>query len=199
MIDPRTVPVPAQLKNFPLNKGMYLIHYTVFVDADGNPDFKVIDEKKRMHALTYDLCHLCGKSLNRPVVFIGGEKSAKTLVFMDGPMHEDCALYAVKVCPYLANPYFGDAEKLRTRGEASMQKHAQRGTVTTTYEEVEPGRPAKMALVYAERYYCAQTPSGAVVILARDINKIDYNTIPKRIEYEVPPWKKKDAANSPNS
>jgi len=180
MIDPAKVVIPERLKDFPLYKGRYLVHYTVYVDPDGKPDFRVVDEANRMNALTYDLCHLCGQTLDRPVVFIGGPLCAENLVFMDGPMHEECALYSVKVCPYLANPHHGDEAKQLARGEATVNKHADtEGVKIKTNEDMQAGRPARMALIYAERYFCGRTPSGTIVVIARDVIKTDFTTIPQ--------------------
>lgn len=65
------IPIPTSLQKFPLWRGVYPIHYTVWTDAAGNPDFKVMHERRREECFGGNRCHLCGETL-------GGEPILKT-------------------------------------------------------------------------------------------------------------------------
>lgn len=129
----KEVEIPDRLKGFPFYKGM-LIHFTVFVGDDGIPDFIVVNENNRLKCMEGRLCALCGQKLEREIVFIGGDKSIKDSLFLDGPMHHECALYATKVCPYL---------KIETWQHTNREaRHKdQPGIVMMNIPEVAAGRP----------------------------------------------------------
>src|SRR5437868_4997258 len=97
--------IPERLSKFPFYKG-YLVHYTVYIGDDNVPDFRTTDEAKRRKCMENEWCFLCGQPLTKPMIFIGGPISVMNRVFHDGPMHDECAKYAVKVCPYLSNPNY---------------------------------------------------------------------------------------------
>jgi hypothetical protein len=89
----------------------------VFIDAAGNPQFTINDEDKRQRHLRDDLCPLCGTKLFRGRWFVGGPLSAfhPRGAYIDAPMHHDCAVFALMVCPYLAAPKYAkriDVKKL---------------------------------------------------------------------------------------
>ena len=69
--------------------------------TDGVPDFKVMNEDNRMKCYTHRLCWICGEKLGSRIVFIGGPRAIELRMFVDGPMHRDCALDAMAICPYL--------------------------------------------------------------------------------------------------
>jgi hypothetical protein len=135
-MDPKKVPIPHRLKRFPTYRG-YPVHFTVYVSQDGIPNFKSMDESRRMKAFEENLCHLCGWKLRPPFAFIGGPESVKAHRFVDGPMHVDCAEYAAKVCPFLSNPSYMVNYNSRLGMEGG---------------ELENIRPEKMALVECDRY-----------------------------------------------
>ena len=145
------VPIPDRLKGFSLYKGM-LVHFTVFVGDDGLPDFKVVHEANRLKCMREKLCAICGQPLENPMVFIGGERSIKSSVFLDGPMHEECALYSTKVCPYL---------KIETWAHTSREpRHkGQPGIIFKTYDLVPISRP-RMGLYYTDGYEIVDMQGG---------------------------------------
>lgn len=114
------IPIPERMKKFPLWKGIYPIHYTVWV-KDGVPDFKMMHEARRMDAFGRNLCHLCGeRMLNTLFAFIGGPNCVKYHAFVDGPMHPECAEWACSICPFLKNA--DAAYSRRTGGDARPEK-----------------------------------------------------------------------------
>jgi hypothetical protein len=50
------------------------------------------------------LCGICGQRLGAYLCFVGGPGSAfhPAGKYFDGPVHRDCAEFALRVCPYLA-------------------------------------------------------------------------------------------------
>lgn len=134
--------VPPMLQARPVYKGM-IVPYSVFVGDDGVPDFKVIDHARLVTIVTRRLCGMCGRSLGREVVFIGGEQSVENRVFIDPPMHEQCARYAVGICPFLR----GDIRRLR-----DVPAHVDGATHLLVCTSVSLERPAIMALLFTKRF-----------------------------------------------
>jgi hypothetical protein len=101
--DPRGLPVP----------------FVVLKDETGKHHFKINDTKKSEECINKRLCHICGNPLNlNNLWMIGGPGSTfdENGMYIDGPVHKECGLYALQVCPYLA--YSGytaktDIEKLQ--------------------------------------------------------------------------------------
>jgi hypothetical protein len=163
------VQIPGRLKKFPLYRGRFPIPYTTLIGPDGQPDFKVIDQQKRTEALNKFLCHLCGERLLIPFCLIGGPLAIVNRAFNDGPMHAECALYACKVCPYLARTDHGHS--------SADPKH--KGTVRIkTDEYVVPGRPDRMALAYCRSYRV----DSFGVVWAGEFDSVDWSQMPERVE-----------------
>jgi hypothetical protein len=67
-----TIPIPFRMRKFTTWHG-YPIHYTVLVRPDGTPNFRSMDEHRRIECFEKNLCHLCGEKLRGgPFAFIGG-------------------------------------------------------------------------------------------------------------------------------
>lgn len=169
--------VPERLKRFPMFKGRYLIHYTVFVGPDGQPDFKVVHSENRRNALAKNLCHLCGQKMAPPYAFIGGPLCVRGRLFMDGPMHEECARYAAKVCPYLNSPDGGHS-KAPPKHEG-MDCGDGKIIVTQTDESVAAGRPDRIAICLTESYREVMY-RGSVYIQAGPWIAVDWDAMPQR-------------------
>lgn len=101
MADTNTAP-PA-IAALPKNHAGY--HVPWFVEwFDGVPDFRVADSRKFRDALRFGLCWMCGKPRGRYGAFVIGPMCAVNRVSAEPPSHEDCAIYAARACPFLANP-----------------------------------------------------------------------------------------------
>ena len=102
------VEIPKRMRKLKRDKRGYPIPVTVLVDRDGTPHFTVHDHVKRRDILKADRCAICGKGLEGERWFVGGAKSAFSILgaYYDPPMHHECAQYALKVCPYLAAPTY---------------------------------------------------------------------------------------------
>lgn len=166
-----TIPIPDRLKKFPLYQGM-LVHFTVWVGDDGVPDFKVVQENNRRLCMVESLCALCGQTLLSPMVFIGGAGSMESRVFVDGPMHEECASYAVKVCPYLMIETWQHTPR-KSRVETGP------GVKVFEYEEVPIGRP-RMGVFYTTGYSLVrERADGPIYYRANEPIKIDWDAMPQ--------------------
>jgi hypothetical protein len=139
------VPIPDLMKDRPLYHDLP-IPYSTFVGPDGAPDFKVVDEKLRRKCMVEGLCALCGKPLTKNlIVFIGGPKCVESRTFFDPAVHKECALYAVKVCPYLSDADWDYAKQ--------QPRHLGKGqTVISVHEEISPHRPDRLAVYYCRSY-----------------------------------------------
>ena len=159
--------IPDRLKSFPLYKGM-LVHYTVHVRNDGVPDFRIVNEANRIRCAAEGLCNLCGQPLEPVMCFIGGERSGASRVFIDGPMHEECAKYSISVCPYLKNENWQHSER---------EAKAEPGYEIRTISAVLIGRP-KMGLFYTDGYQLAKLEQGFAFV-ANKFSKSDWEAMPQ--------------------
>jgi hypothetical protein len=171
----RDVPIPEKLKGRPIYKG-FPIPFTVYINKDGVPDFRVVDEKNRMQCMENELCSLCGQPLVKPYVFIGGPKSTENRTYVDGPMHEECALYATKVCSYLVDPDYHQRSL-----DSSKEKLLREGGKTVTLGQMTAGRPSRMALLYTNSYRLSLL-TRPIYYLAGYPIKVDWSSIPERTQ-----------------
>lgn len=116
MRDWKTIPIPSKMQLRPKDRRGYPIPYNVFMHGE-EPVFSVNDHQKNWDCADNKLCTLCGCGLQDDAWMIGGPLSAfhPQGVFLDLPVHKDCGLYALQVCPYLAVPNYAnlkDASKL---------------------------------------------------------------------------------------
>lgn len=153
-LDLKSIAMPVYLKDRPRDERGYPIPASVVIDANGKPDFRVINPEKAMAMLLSRRCALCDKSMGRVVTFVGGPLSMRSRSFTDGPMHDECAQYALKVCPFLAAPKF-----------AYSRSHDVAGVEVATIESVSKDRPAYFGHGYTTDYHLMQIP-GAVLIIA---------------------------------
>ncbi len=62
-----------------------------------------MDGRKQERCVREKLCMICGRKLDNKKWFIGGHRTAVNRLCVDPAMHERCARYSLKVCPFLAN------------------------------------------------------------------------------------------------
>ena len=104
--DISSIALPASMQSLEKDERGYPIPHTVAVDSAGKPDFRIIDEEKAGIAILNGRCAICGQSLQGEAALVGGSNSIGHKLFVDGPMHRDCAEYAIQVCPMMAAPKF---------------------------------------------------------------------------------------------
>lgn len=102
------VPIPARMAKLKLDARGYPVPFIVLVDAAGIAQFTINDGRKTELARRLNLCGICGTKLFRGHWFVGGPISALHLhgVYFDGPLHSECARFALQVCPWLAAPKY---------------------------------------------------------------------------------------------
>jgi len=69
---------------------------------DGKPDFRVIDPNKVEECVEGKLCAICGRKLGEYCWFIGSDECKEAHMFLDAWMHEECAEFASKTCPFVS-------------------------------------------------------------------------------------------------
>jgi hypothetical protein len=104
-------PIPARIARLPVSRIGYPVpRFVAWVD--GEPDFRLVDERYLEQSLRRKLCWLCGDVLGVHVTFPIGPMCAVNRTTAEPPSHRGCALFAVRACPFLSNP----AARRRERG-----------------------------------------------------------------------------------
>jgi hypothetical protein len=95
------IPTPDRIKKLTLDP-VRQIPVPWFVEwINGLPDFRVMDGKKRIQAINFRLCWVCGEKLGAKFAFVVGPMCAVNRVSSEPPSHKECAQYSVKACPFL--------------------------------------------------------------------------------------------------
>jgi hypothetical protein len=87
----------------PRDRRGYPITFVTLVDKDGVPDFRTVDQERLAKCIRNRLCGMCGERLGKHIHFVGGPLCVENGLFIDPPMHRECAVYALKTCPHLAS------------------------------------------------------------------------------------------------
>jgi hypothetical protein len=100
-----TVTEPARILRLPRDKHDRPVPWFV-AWIEGQPDFRVIRRGGIHDALTGNLCWICGRPRKPRSVsaFVIGPMCAINRVAPEPPSHPDCAVFAARACPFLANP-----------------------------------------------------------------------------------------------
>lgn len=102
------VAIPHRMQRLERDRRGYPIPVAVYRDSTGRAHFTINDEAKRQALIAGDRCPICGGKLLRGRWFVGGPQSAfhSLGAYIDPPMHNECAHYALQVCPYIAAPNY---------------------------------------------------------------------------------------------
>ena len=100
-------PVPRRMLDLPRDPRGVPIPWFAGRDADGRLRVTILDRLKWRDAVRERRCWLCGAPLGRCCTFVLGPIQAVTRTVTEPPSHLGCAEYAVRVCPFLANPERG--------------------------------------------------------------------------------------------
>lgn len=73
-------------------------------DPGAEPDFRIIDQRKRVVAMNADRCWVCGQQLGIHRIFAIGPMCVINRVSMEPPSHRDCAEFSAVACPFLLRP-----------------------------------------------------------------------------------------------
>ena len=96
--------------------GRYPVPWFVTLKNDkGDPEFRIIDPARQIQAIREKLCWVCGSPLRpKHFAFVIGPMCSVNRVSSDFCMHEECAEYAVLICPFLL-------DEERTRREHNLE------------------------------------------------------------------------------
>ena len=95
--------LPPRIAALPVDgRGFHIPYFVAMVD--GEPDFRFADGEKRDNCMKFELCWICGQTLGHFKTFPVGPMCAVNRNTAEPPSHLDCALWAVKACPFLNNP-----------------------------------------------------------------------------------------------
>lgn len=104
------IKIPDLMRKLPLDSRGYPIPYVVLNDDKGCPHFKINDDTKSDECIAKNLCTICGTKMDRTSMWLlGGPQSAfhPKGSFVEPPVHRECGLYALQVCPYLRYNNYG--------------------------------------------------------------------------------------------
>jgi hypothetical protein len=116
----KDIPIPELMNKFCErdSRGMP-VPFVVLKDEAGKHHFKINDTAKTLQCIAGGLCAICGQKMRQDDRWmVGGIASAfdKNGIYIDHPVHKECAQYALQVCPYLASRNYDttktDLEKL---------------------------------------------------------------------------------------
>lgn len=99
----KDIPLPYRIAELPIDERGYPVPWFV-AWFDGKPDFRVVDPRKFGDAVRFKKCWVCGEQLGKHLGFVIGPMCAVNRISSEPPSHRDCAMYAVRACPFLANP-----------------------------------------------------------------------------------------------
>jgi hypothetical protein len=144
-------PVPARMQGLAKDRRGLPIPVIVLRDAQGAPHFTMNDQRAADRCAQLGLCAICGQTLGAHKCFVGGPGSAfhPQGRYFDGPMHRDCAIFALRTCPYLALPSYARRVGTRTLRPESVGD----GRVLVTEDPTSHApQPAVFVLGSCKRY-----------------------------------------------
>jgi ferredoxin len=108
----RALPVPPRMQSLRVSPKGYITPWFVAWFEDGHlvprghgtPDFRCVYPGAVQEAVQRDLCWLCGERLGRYKTFVIGPMATVNRTTAEPPSHKSCAKYAVRACPFLAQP-----------------------------------------------------------------------------------------------
>ena len=80
----------------------YVSAMTDPVTGEDVADFTALQAPRLYECGVKHWCGMCGTPLAYWIAFLGGPGSAEARSYVDPPMHEECALAAVRLCPHIA-------------------------------------------------------------------------------------------------
>jgi len=107
---------------------------------DGKPEFRAVDPRQAAYAARHNLCWVCGRPFQGALrSFTIGPMCAVNRVSPEPPEHLDCAIFAVRACPFLSRPM------AKRRNTADLERRPPPGLMI----ERNPG----VTLVWVTRSY----------------------------------------------
>jgi len=95
--------LPARMKSLPVSDRGYPVPWFV-AWVDGKPEFRAMDGRKWMLAVTKKLCWVCGQPLGTRLAFVVGPMCGINRISSEPPSHTECAEFSAMGCPFLSMP-----------------------------------------------------------------------------------------------
>lgn len=164
------IDMPPRVATLPRDPRGYPIPYTVKRDESGKPDFRIIDPEKAMRAVRMRCCGICGETLGARIAFVGGPLALANRLFTDLPMHRDCAIYALRTCPFIAAPKFAYSRALPAD--------------TVVSDNVSTDRPDRFGLGITKTFSVVSV-NGEPVLRAGEFESIEWWRHGKQVDHEA--------------
>jgi hypothetical protein len=104
--------IPDRMRKLPISDEGYPVpRFVPWID--GKPEFRGFDGEHMAICVRLKRCWLCGQPLGKFMTFVIGPMCAVNRVSSEPPSHRSCAEYAVRACPFLAQPRMRRNEKGR--------------------------------------------------------------------------------------
>ena len=124
----KDIPIPFNLSTNDRDRRGLPIPFIVYRDTNGVPHFTVDNVSALNLVLSERLCGLCGKPLKMGQMWlIGGPISAfhEDGLYIEPPAHEECARYAVQVCPFIAASNYSRRIEAKTLKPGTLDEEEQ--------------------------------------------------------------------------
>jgi hypothetical protein len=163
-----SVPMPPRIAARPRTDKGIPVPYVNHVYADGVPDLRVLSAERVNECVDKKLCGICGQALGSEVVFVGGEVSCQNRYFADPAMHEECARYATKVCPYLACQNYHHSKSVKSDEKCTLL------VANPLAPPAGSKRPEKMGLYFTTGFKWVIHSGGVKLIKAYTASRIEW-------------------------
>lgn len=101
---PELTELPPRMRNLPVDKRGYPVPW--FVQwINGEPEFRLMDQRKWIEAVNHDRCWVCGGKLGANLAFVIGPMCGINRTTSEPACHLSCAEWSCKNCPFLVRPH----------------------------------------------------------------------------------------------
>lgn len=134
-----TTDLPESMKLLPVHIRMKLPVPVVNTFGFNEIDYTAVNGTMSIHLAQRKLCGICGQRFHN-AAFLGGPRSAQHRAYSDPPMHEECALAAIRLCPHIA----------RKNMRRATDNHARQDAITPEYMTLD--KPDEWKMVVCQEY-----------------------------------------------
>lgn len=98
-----TIPMPQSMARLPTHRGFPVPWFVQWID--GEPEFRVMDQRKLPKAVRERRCWVCGGKMGKYMAYVAGPMCAVNRTSAEPPSHMSCAVYSALACPFLSRPH----------------------------------------------------------------------------------------------
>jgi hypothetical protein len=103
MIERLFTDMPARIARLPVDpRGFPIPEFAAIIN--GVADFRMIKRGHVAKCIRQNRCWICGEMMGVHKAFVIGPMCCVNRISSEPPSHRDCATFAAKNCPFLANP-----------------------------------------------------------------------------------------------